>query len=152
MNSSFPNRGSFSYLTFTKYVTNIIAEPKYKYGQLSRQQKNMRHGKQSLYYESICTYADTSCRLFCVCGIRCLCIHKWECVQACLCNNHTENGIRPVRRGDVGMRTNLLGVQIISKSCSFSPETECTPLIVFPTSGFSFIVSVIFFLSLFFFI
>ena len=33
MNSSFPNRCSFSYLKFTKYVTNIIAEPKYKYGQ-----------------------------------------------------------------------------------------------------------------------
>ena len=31
MNSSFPNRLSFSYLKFTKYVTNIIAEPKYKY-------------------------------------------------------------------------------------------------------------------------
>ena len=31
MNSSFPNRWSFSYLKFTKYVTNIIAEPKYKY-------------------------------------------------------------------------------------------------------------------------
>ena len=33
MNSSFPNRWSFSYLKFTKYVSNIIAEPKYKYGQ-----------------------------------------------------------------------------------------------------------------------
>ena len=33
MNSSFPNRRSFYYLKFTKYVTNIIAEPKYKYGQ-----------------------------------------------------------------------------------------------------------------------
>ena len=28
MNSSFPNRWSFSYLKFTKYVTNIIAEPR----------------------------------------------------------------------------------------------------------------------------
>ena len=27
MNSSFPNRWSFSYLKFTKYVTNIIAKP-----------------------------------------------------------------------------------------------------------------------------
>ena len=27
MNSSFPNRWSFSYLKFTKYVTNIIDEP-----------------------------------------------------------------------------------------------------------------------------
>ena len=33
MNSSFPNRWSFSYLKFTKYVTHIIAEPKYKYRQ-----------------------------------------------------------------------------------------------------------------------
>ena len=33
MNSSSPNRWSFSYLKFTKYVTNIIAGPKYKYGQ-----------------------------------------------------------------------------------------------------------------------
>ena len=33
MNSSFPNSWSFSYLEFKKYVTNIIAEPKYKYGQ-----------------------------------------------------------------------------------------------------------------------
>ena len=31
MSSSFPNRWSFSYLKFTKYVTNIIAEPKYKH-------------------------------------------------------------------------------------------------------------------------
>ena len=31
MNSSFPNRWSFSYLKFTKYVTNIIAEPKHKH-------------------------------------------------------------------------------------------------------------------------
>ena len=29
----FPNRWSFSYLKFTKYVTNIIAEPKYKHRQ-----------------------------------------------------------------------------------------------------------------------
>ena len=33
MNNSFPNRWSFNYLKFTKYVINIIAEPKYKYGQ-----------------------------------------------------------------------------------------------------------------------
>ena len=36
MNSSFPNRWSFSYLKFTKYVTNIIPESKYKYGQQGR--------------------------------------------------------------------------------------------------------------------
>ena len=28
MNTSFPNRWPFSYLKFTKYVTNIIAEPR----------------------------------------------------------------------------------------------------------------------------
>ena len=32
MNSSFHYRWSFSYLKFTKYVTNIIAEPKHKGG------------------------------------------------------------------------------------------------------------------------
>ena len=42
MNSSFPNRWSFSYLKFTKYVTNIIAEPKYKYGQQSPGRDEMR--------------------------------------------------------------------------------------------------------------
>ena len=39
MNSSFPNRWSFCYLKFTKYVTNIIAEPKYKYRHQEPQQK-----------------------------------------------------------------------------------------------------------------
>ena len=37
MNSSFPNRWSFSYLKFTKYVTNIIDEPKYKHRQQEQQ-------------------------------------------------------------------------------------------------------------------
>ena len=36
MNSSFPKRWSFSYLKFTKYVTNIKGEPKYKYKQQVR--------------------------------------------------------------------------------------------------------------------
>ena len=44
MNSSFPNRWSFSYLKFTKYVTNIIAEPKYKYGQ--QEQVTVRNYKR----------------------------------------------------------------------------------------------------------
>ena len=44
MNSSFPNRWSFSYLKFTKYVTNIIAEPKYKYGQ--QEQVTVRNHQQ----------------------------------------------------------------------------------------------------------
>ena len=46
MNSSFPKRWSFSYLKFTKYVTNIIAEPKYKYGQ--EPQQKYRLGTVSL--------------------------------------------------------------------------------------------------------
>ena len=33
MNSSFPNKWSFSYLKFTKYVTNMIAELKHKHRQ-----------------------------------------------------------------------------------------------------------------------
>ena len=39
MNSAFSKRWSFSYLKFTKYVTNITAEPKYKYRQQEPQQK-----------------------------------------------------------------------------------------------------------------
>ena len=51
MNSSFPNRWSFSYLNFTKYVTNIIAEPKYKYGQ--QEQVTVRnHNRQSPFLSS----------------------------------------------------------------------------------------------------
>ena len=45
MNSSFPNRWPFSYLKFTKYVTNIIAEPKYKYGQ--QEQVTVRNHNRS---------------------------------------------------------------------------------------------------------
>ena len=40
-----PNRWSFSYLKFTKYVTNIIAEPKYKYGQ--QEQVTVRNHNRS---------------------------------------------------------------------------------------------------------
>ena len=48
MNSSFSNRWSFSYLKFTKYVTNIIAEPKYKYGQQEQVTiRNFRHSRTS---------------------------------------------------------------------------------------------------------
>ena len=46
MNSSFPNRWSFSYLKFTKYVTNIIAEPKYKYGQQEQVTSNSKEPQQ----------------------------------------------------------------------------------------------------------
>ena len=34
---------------------------------------------------------------------------------------------RPVRRGGAGVLMHPLAGQIISKSCSFSPETEFTP-------------------------
>ena len=43
MNSTFPDRWSFSYLKFIKYVTNIIAEPKYKY----RQQEQVTVGNHN---------------------------------------------------------------------------------------------------------
>ena len=49
MNSSFPNRWSFSYLKFTTYVTNIIAEPKYKYGQ--QEQVTVRNHNRSTALE-----------------------------------------------------------------------------------------------------
>ena len=51
MNSSFPNRWSFSYLKFTKYVTNIIAEPKYKYGQ--QEQVTVRNHDRSKHWKVI---------------------------------------------------------------------------------------------------
>ena len=47
MNSFFPNRWSFRYLKFTKYVTNIIAEPKYKYGQ--QEQVTVRNHNRSIW-------------------------------------------------------------------------------------------------------
>ena len=55
MNSSFPNRWSFSYLKFTKYVTNIIAEPKYKYGQ--QEQVTVRnHNRSTALERSVLKY------------------------------------------------------------------------------------------------
>ena len=51
MNSSFPNRWSFSYLKLTKYVTNIIAEPKYKYGQ--QEQVTVRNQNRSTALETV---------------------------------------------------------------------------------------------------
>ena len=55
MNSSFPNRWSFSYLKFTKYVTNIIAEPKYKYGQ--QEQATVRnHNRSTALERSVLKY------------------------------------------------------------------------------------------------
>ena len=44
-----PNRWSFSYLKFTKYVTNIIDEPKYKYGQ--QEQATARNHNRSTALE-----------------------------------------------------------------------------------------------------
>ena len=55
MNSSFPNRWSFSYLKFTKYVTNIIAEPKYKYGQ-QEQVRVMNHNRSTALERSVLKY------------------------------------------------------------------------------------------------
>ena len=45
----YPYRWSFSYLKFTKYVTNIIAEPKYKYGQ--QEQVTVRNHNRSTALE-----------------------------------------------------------------------------------------------------
>ena len=55
MNSSFPNRLSFNYLKFTKYVTNIIAEPKYKYGQ-QEQVTERNHNRSTALERSVKTY------------------------------------------------------------------------------------------------
>ena len=59
MNSSFPNRWSFSYLKFTIYVTNIIAEPKYKYGQ--QEQVTVRNHNRSTALERR-RILNTSCK------------------------------------------------------------------------------------------
>ena len=55
MNSCFSNRWSFSYLTFTKYVTNIIAEPKYKYGQ-QEQVRVRNHNRSTALERSVLKY------------------------------------------------------------------------------------------------
>ena len=55
MNSSFPNRWSFNYLKFTKYVTNIIAEPKYKYGQ-QEQLTVRKHNRSTALEQSVLKY------------------------------------------------------------------------------------------------
>ena len=55
MNSSFPNRWSFSYLKFKKYVINIIAEPKYKNGQ--QEQVTVRnHNRSTALKRSVLKY------------------------------------------------------------------------------------------------
>ena len=55
-NSSFPNRWSFSYRKFKKkYVTNTIAEPKYKYGQ--QEQVTVRnHNRSTALERSVLKY------------------------------------------------------------------------------------------------
>ena len=55
MNSSFPNRCSFSFLKFTKYVTNIIAEPKNKYGQ-QEQVTVRKHNRSTAFEWSVLKY------------------------------------------------------------------------------------------------
>ena len=45
----FPKLESFSYLKFAKYVTNIIAEPKFKYGQ--QEQVTVRNHNRSTALE-----------------------------------------------------------------------------------------------------
>ena len=55
MNSSFPNRWSFSYIKFAKYVANIIVEPKYKYGQ--QEQVTVRnHNRSAALERSVLKY------------------------------------------------------------------------------------------------
>ena len=55
MNSSFPDRWSFSYLNLTKYVIHIIGEPKYKYGQ--QEQVTVRnHNRSTALERSVLNY------------------------------------------------------------------------------------------------
>ena len=55
MNSSFPNRWLFSYLKFTKYVTNIIAEPRYKH--VKQEQVTVRnHNRSTALERSVLKY------------------------------------------------------------------------------------------------
>ena len=51
----FPKQVSFSYLKFTKYVTNIIAEPKYKYGQ-QEQVTVRKHNRSTALERSVLKY------------------------------------------------------------------------------------------------
>ena len=54
-NSSFPERWSFSYLKLLKYVTSIIAEPKYKYVQ--QEQVTVRnHNRSTALERSVLKY------------------------------------------------------------------------------------------------
>ena len=55
MKSSFLKRWSFSYLKFTKYVINIIAEPKYKYG-LQEQVTVRNHNRSTALERSVLKY------------------------------------------------------------------------------------------------
>ena len=51
----FPKQVSFSYLKFTKYVINIIAEPKYNYGQ--QEQVTVRsHNRSTALERSVLKY------------------------------------------------------------------------------------------------
>ena len=62
-----PNRWSFGYLNFTKYVTNIIAEPKYKYEQ--QEQVIVRNHNRSIALElSVLKYCVGVVGVVCVGG------------------------------------------------------------------------------------
>ena len=60
MNSSFLNRWSFSYLKCTKYVTNIIAEPKYKCGQ--QEQVTVRNHNRIPLSMNLCSQLNSMIR------------------------------------------------------------------------------------------
>ena len=101
MNSSFPNRWSFSYLKFKKYVTNIIAEPKYKYGQQEQvternhnRSKKTKFDKQSLV-QKIPFWHDTSSNaqyIYIVCGKYQKASVKALVQVLCVCTKHKQTG------------------------------------------------------------
>ena len=71
------NRWSFSYLKFTKYVTNMIAEPKYKYGQQEQvivRNHNACWSGSSFIYKHAGPVLLVSIRLL---------IRIWCCIIAC---------------------------------------------------------------------
>ena len=96
MNSSFPNGWSFSYLKFTKYVTNIIAESKYKYGQ--QEQVTVRNHNGS-------TGLERSVLKCCVCvcgggGLNRFCGYPTKTVYIVVTNSENQNQVLVIRPND----------------------------------------------------
>ena len=114
MNSSFPNRWSFSYLKFTKYVTNIIAEPKYKYGQ-QEQVKVRNHNRSTPLERSIRGWGG---------GLKPVLrdpnTHQWI-----ITGNKGQERVA-TDPGDPGVRNNTTGTLEQKKTNSWTPVGQAT--------------------------